>query len=116
MWFDCMNGSSRETGKRTPDGKPDPSVFSTEKNPEGIRVGTVITLLVKKSVRQDTPIIRYRNFWGENKREDLLRALDGERFDESYNIVNPEQRSFYSFRSGQSPSHYLSWPAHTRIM
>ena len=111
MWFDCMNGSSRETGKRTPDGKPDPSVFSTEKNPEGIRVGTVITLLVKKSVRQDTPIIRYRNFWGENKREDLLRALDGERFDESYNIVNPEQRSFYSFRSGQSPSHYLSWPA-----
>ena len=24
LWFDCMNGDSRETGKLTPDGKPDP--------------------------------------------------------------------------------------------
>ena len=49
MWFDCMNGSSRETGKLTPDGKPDPSVFSTKYNREGIRVGTAIGLLVRKS-------------------------------------------------------------------
>ncbi len=42
LWFDCMNGDSRETGKLTPDGKPDPSVFSTEYNREGIRVGTAI--------------------------------------------------------------------------
>ena len=26
LWLDCMNGDSRETGKLTPDGKPDPSV------------------------------------------------------------------------------------------
>ena len=38
LWFDCLNGDSRETGKLTPDGKPDPSVFSTEQNREGIRV------------------------------------------------------------------------------
>ena len=24
LWFDCLNGDSRETGKVTPDGKPDP--------------------------------------------------------------------------------------------
>ena len=30
LWFDCMNGDSRETGKLTPEGKPDPSVFSTD--------------------------------------------------------------------------------------
>lgn len=40
LWFDCMNGDSRETGKLTPDGKPDPSVFSTAFSKEGIRVGT----------------------------------------------------------------------------
>jgi len=28
IWVDCMNGDSRETGKITPDGAPDPSVFS----------------------------------------------------------------------------------------
>jgi hypothetical protein len=32
LWFDCLNGDSRETGKLTPEGKPDPSVFSTETN------------------------------------------------------------------------------------
>ena len=34
LWFDCLNGDSRETGKLTPEGKPDPSVFSTEYNRE----------------------------------------------------------------------------------
>ena len=51
LWFDCLNGDSRETGKLTPDGKPDPSVFSTEYNREGIRVGTAIALMVRKAKR-----------------------------------------------------------------
>ncbi|MEJ7712927.1 MAG: hypothetical protein WKF84_24565 [Pyrinomonadaceae bacterium] len=43
-----LNGDSRETGKQTPEGKPDPSVFSTAYNREGIRVGTAIGLLARK--------------------------------------------------------------------
>ncbi len=54
LWFDCLNGDSRETGKLTPEGKPDPSVFSTEYNREGIRVGTAICLMVRKEQRSDT--------------------------------------------------------------
>lgn len=34
VWIDCLNGDSRDTGKVTPDGEPDPSVFSTEYNRE----------------------------------------------------------------------------------
>jgi predicted helicase len=30
IWVDCMNGDAFRTGKRTPDGSPDPSVFSTD--------------------------------------------------------------------------------------
>lgn len=48
IWIDNMNGDSRETGKLTPDGAPDPSVFSTAFNREGIRVGTAIATLVKR--------------------------------------------------------------------
>ena len=55
LWFDCMNGDSRETGKLTPDGKPDPSVFSTDYNREGIRVGTAICVIVRKPKRQKKP-------------------------------------------------------------
>ncbi len=49
IWVDGLNGDSRETGKVTPDGKPDPSVFSTPFNREGIRVGTAITTMVRRA-------------------------------------------------------------------
>jgi REP element-mobilizing transposase RayT len=47
IWIDCLNGDKYKTGKLTPEGEPDPSVFSTEFNPEGIQVGTAIALLVR---------------------------------------------------------------------
>lgn len=49
IWIDNLNGDSRETGKLTPDGAPDPSVFSTAFNREGIRVGTAIATMVRKA-------------------------------------------------------------------
>ncbi|PYV30335.1 MAG: DNA methyltransferase, partial [Acidobacteria bacterium] len=55
LWFDCMNGDSRETGKLTPDGKPDPSVFSTQRNREGIRVGTAIGLVARVGAIHESP-------------------------------------------------------------
>lgn len=48
IWIDNLNGSKFETGKVAPDGSPDPSVFSTEANREGIQVGTAIALMVKR--------------------------------------------------------------------
>jgi predicted helicase len=48
IWIDNLNGSKFETGKVAPDGSPDPSVFSTDANREGIQVGTAIALLVKR--------------------------------------------------------------------
>ncbi len=47
VWIDCLNGDKYKTGKLTPEGEPDPSVFSTGFNPEGIQVGTAIALLVR---------------------------------------------------------------------
>ena len=47
VWVDCLNGDKYKTGKLTPDGRPDPSVFSTESNREGIQVGTAVVTLVK---------------------------------------------------------------------
>jgi hypothetical protein len=64
LWFDSMNGDSRETGKLTPDGKPDPSVFSTDANREGIRVGTAVSVMVKDGGVVTNPQVRYRDFWG----------------------------------------------------
>src|SRR5208337_2775024 len=75
--IDCMNGDSRETGKLTPDGNPDPSVFSTESNKAGIRVGTAICVMVKQP-NPSPPVVRFRHFWGASKRSDLIESLDSE--------------------------------------
>lgn len=75
IWIDCLNGDKYKTGKLTPEGLPDPSVFSTDFNSEGIQVGTAIALLVRKT-QHDNPLIQFRHWWGKLKREELLKSLD----------------------------------------
>ncbi|MHA1360612.1 MAG: type ISP restriction/modification enzyme [Candidatus Helarchaeota archaeon] len=111
LWFDCMNGSSRETGKLTPEGQPDPSVFSTKYNKEGIRVGTAISLLVRKDERANKPIVRFRNFWGITKKQDLVNSLQNLQFNEAYDLVYPSRKDRFSFSSSNVPSVYYNWPS-----
>ena len=85
--IDCLNGDKYKTGKKTPDGKPDPSVFSTEQNREGIQVGTAIALLERRPQKKveaktkKTPAyvqrskLSFRHWWGTQKREELVEAL-----------------------------------------
>ena len=116
IWLDCMNGDSRETGKLTPDGKPDPSVFSTEWNREGIRVGTAIGLLVKRGrARENETAVRFRHFWGTTKRADLLASLDAQDFDAQYETSNPRKDNRWSFRPSDVTSAYLGWPRLTDL-
>ena len=110
LWFDCMNGDSRATGKLTPEGLPDPSVFSTAFNREGIRVGTAIGLLVRRAMRSDSPSVAFRQFWGVTKRADLLASLDAPDFDAHYELAAAEKSNRYSFRPSEATADYLSWP------
>ena len=111
LWFDCMNGDSRETGKLTPDGKPDPSVFSTEYNRLGIRVGTAVCVVVRNADRRRKPTVRFRDFWGVDKRAELLASLGKKRFNAAYAAAKPRQENRYSFRPETVSSEYASWPS-----
>lgn len=110
LWFDCLNGDSRETGKVTPEGKPDPSVFSTDTNKAGIRVGTAIGLMVRKEKRDKAPTVRFRHFWGASKRADLLESLKAKRFNATYDTPAPGADNRYSFRVLSIEKAYLEWP------
>jgi Type ISP C-terminal specificity domain/N-6 DNA Methylase len=110
LWFDNLNGDSRETGKTTPDGSPDPSVFSTEQNREGIRVGTVVGLMVRKQIHGSMPTIGYRQLWGTNKRSELESSLAAPGFDTQYQVVTPSQANRYSFRPSAVSDDYYAWP------
>jgi len=84
--IDCLNGDKYKTGKKTPDGQPDPSVFSTEKNREGIQVGTAIALLERRPSNPNRqPIVEtylpnaelgFRHWWGKEKRAELEASME----------------------------------------
>ena len=48
----------------TPDGKPDPSIFSTEQNREGIQVGTAIATLIRQFSHSPAAAVEFRQVWG----------------------------------------------------
>ena len=115
LWFDCLNGDSRETGKLTPDGKPDPSVFSTEYNREGIRVGTAVCVMVRKEKRDLEPTVRFRNFWGDRKRANLVATLMQKRAKTPYLQAKPRVENRYSYRPEDVSAAYHSWPRVTDL-
>ncbi len=110
LWFDCLNGDSRETGKLTPEGKPDPSVFSTEYNREGIRVGTAVSLMVRRPKRAKNPSVFFRQFWGSSKRAEILKSLKAKNFTNQYEKVAPEVSNRFTFCPQTVAANYLTWP------
>ncbi len=109
IWIDCLNGDKYRTGKLTPTGDPDPSIFSTEHNREGIQVGTTIALLVRKEKRQEPGTVRFRDFWGQSKRFDLL-AGSKESSSHPYVEVKPARPLGLPFRPLKADADYLTWP------
>lgn len=115
LWFDCLNGDSRETGKLTPDGKPDPSVFSTDSNREGIRVGTAIGLMVRRDKEKSVPAVRYRELWGTRKREELVESLEDDVLESRYANASPTQANRFSFQPQLVSAAYSEWPKITEL-
>jgi len=103
---DNLNGDKYRTGKLTPEGKPDPSIFSTEKNREGIQVGTAIGLLVKGA--EPSEGVQYRDWWGASKRAELEVAASSE--PTGYETHKPVLELGLPFRPAEIAEGYLSWP------
>ncbi len=108
VWIDCLNGDKYKTGKRTPDGLPDPSVFSTDTNREGIQVGTAIALLVRKSPHRDASTVHFRNWWGKDKRAELLASLESSV--SPYAQFTPSNQMGLTFTPLQTEANYHTWP------
>ena len=76
--IDCLNGDKYKTGKTTPDGRPDPSIFSTPGDPVGIQVGTAIATLVRKAEHAPAGAVGFRHLWGQAKLTDLTDTAETE--------------------------------------
>jgi predicted helicase len=105
---DCLNGDKYRTGKTTPEGLPDPSIFSTEHNREGIQVGTAITCLIRKQKHEAAPFVYIRHLWGSLKRQELLNTAE-EAADELYKRVDPPLELGLPFVQAATSEDYYRW-------
>lgn len=108
IWIDNLNGDKYKTGKVTPEGKPDPSVFSTEWNREGIQVGTAVATFVRKETHEETKTVNIRDFWGKQKREDLLSSIDKAN-EFPYHTFEPQINLGLTFDATPSSDVYFTW-------
>lgn len=108
--IDCLNGDKYKTGKVAPDGSPDPSIFSTESDPVGIRVGTAITTLVRKAKHAPVHEIGFRHLWGQSKLEELT-ATAGTASHELYERIKPSLPLGLPFVQTTVSDEWFSWPS-----
>ena len=108
--IDCLNGDKYKTGKITPDGLPDPSIFSTENDPVGIQVGTAITTLVRKTHHTPSDQVGFRHLWGQAKREELLETAEQEP-NALYDNIKPLLPLGLPFVQTAVSENWFDWPA-----
>ncbi len=108
--IDCLNGDKYKTGKTTPDGSPDPSIFSTPGDPVGIQVGTAIATLVRKADHAPAGKVGFRHLWGQTKREELNQTAEAEP-DALYDGIEPVLPLGLPFARTAVSEDWFDWPA-----
>ena len=108
--IDNLNGDKYKTGKTTPDGDPDPSIFSTPEDPVGIQIGTAITTLVRKADHAPTGTVGFRHLWGQTKREELDETAEVTP-EALYDRFEPDLPLGLSFAPVAVGDDWHDWPA-----
>ena len=108
--IDCLNGDKYKTGKTTPEGAPDPSIFSTPEDPVGIQVGTAIATLVRKADHAPAQSVEFRNLWGQSKHEELAATAEFGP-EELYGRVTPLLSLGLPFLDLQVSDGWQNWPS-----
>jgi len=108
--IDCLNGDKYKTGKTTPEGAPDPSIFSTPEDPVGIQVGTAICTLVRRMDHEPAQWVDFRHLWGQSKHNELAETAEIEP-DDLYGGVTPTLALGLPFAELAVSDGWQDWPA-----
>lgn len=109
VWIDNLNGDRYRTGKVAPDGTPDPSIFSTPSNREGIQVGTAIALMVKQPGPSAGASLHFRDLWGTGKHAQLEAETVGSIVPEYAALETPTALGL-PFMPTTTGAGYTTWP------
>ena len=113
--IDNLNGDKYKTGKTTPDGAPDPSIFSTPGDPVGIQVGTAITTLVRKAEHMPAKDVGFRHLWGQTKLSDLTATAEAGPH-EFYDSVEPSLPLGLPFAPVTVGARWADWPSLSELL
>ena len=108
--IDNLNGDRFKTGKTTPEGAPDPSIFSTSEDPVGIQVGTAIATLVRKADHAPAQSVGFRHLWGQSKHDELVATSESQPQD-LYAGVTPLLSLGLPFADLAVSDVWQDWPA-----
>ncbi len=108
--IDCLNGDKYKTGKTTPDGSPDPSIFSTPEDPVGIQVGTAIATMIRKADHTSASEIGFRHLWGSDKPRTLLNTAHAAP-QALYDPITPILGLGLPFGPTAVSPNWFAWPA-----
>ena len=108
--IDCLNGDKYKTGKTTPDGASDPSIFSTSGDPVGIQVGTAITTLIRQTEHSPAGTVGFRHLWGQAKREELTETAE-EESSTLYDAIEPVIPLGLPFAAVSVSQNWHDWPS-----
>ena len=107
--IDCLNGDKFKTGKTTPDGRPDLSIFSTPGDPVGIQVGTAIATLVRKADHTPAESVGFRHLWGQAKLAELTDTAEAEP-EALYETIEPVLPLGLPFAPTVVSQEWQEWP------
>ena len=108
--IDCLNGDRYKTGKTTPEGAPNPSIFSTSEDPVGIQVGTAIVTLVRKADHARAHSVGFRHLWGQSKHDTLAMTAETKPGD-LYRAVTPSLSLGLPYTNLAVSDRWQDWPS-----
>jgi hypothetical protein len=118
IFIDNLHGD-RIISERAPDGKSSETVFAIRGQSPGIKVGTAISTLVRKSIHKAPEKILYRDFdaaKADDRRASMIASLEGEELRDGYHVVMPILRLGLPFKKGAVGAEYLDWPRLSELL
>jgi hypothetical protein len=104
IWIDNLHGD-RIISEYSPDGQTSETVFAIQGKSPGIKIGTAITLMVRKNGSSHGGELAYRDHQ-EARAADRRAALHSG----TYGRLEPELRLGLPFKPRAVGANYLSWP------
>jgi hypothetical protein len=109
IWIDNLHGD-RMMSEYAPDRRTSETVFAIEGKSPGIKIGTAISLMVRKKGGARAGSVLYRDHQEARAADRRAALLEGLNDLQSYGRLEPELRLGLPFKPRAVSEGYLSWP------